>query len=310
MWRGHAARDRTAQVQPLKLTAVPSRSLDAPGAVSHPRAHPVSATGPIAAAHMFVLPQRWWMIRSPAGRAADNMALDEALMERARHADAGFLRTYAWSAPAISFGRNEVLRGRFDRAQLESSDFDLVRRPTGGRALLHVHEITYAVALPLHAGIAWRRAYDAVNHFLCAALRRLGVPAQVVDTASGTALPPVDALCFTAPAAGEIVVDGAKLVASAVWRDRNVFLQQGSILTQGDQEPLRNLAGAESLPLGAIATLAACGAPTDYDSVVNALHNTLAAQATVIDATADDELQRDAALRVNHFRDSSWLWRR
>ena len=96
-----------------------------------------------------ILPARWQILVSPAARAHWNMALDEALVHHAHRQSVGILRIYSWSRPAISFGRNEVLKGRFDPSRLAASDFDLVRRPTGGRALLHVHEVTYAVALPL-----------------------------------------------------------------------------------------------------------------------------------------------------------------
>lgn len=257
-----------------------------------------------------MLPSRWRVLRDSAHDAAWNMAADEALLSSACDDGCAVLRLYSWSKPAISFGRNETLRGRFDPATLAASGFDLVRRPTGGRALLHVDEVTYAVALPVDEGTGWRAAYDSINRLLCRSLERLGVAARIVGDDEGASLPPSHALCFTAPAAGEIVVDGAKLVASAVWRDRRSFLQQGSILVSGDQEPLRALGGLDAAMVGRIATLRACSAPSDFGSVADAVIAALAETCDVTVCAPDSTLQRHTELRVHHFRDPSWLWRR
>jgi lipoate-protein ligase A len=238
------------------------------------------------------------------------MAFDEALMARAHDEDVAIVRVYSWSAPSISFGRNETIRGRFDERRLAASGHQLVRRPTGGRALLHVHEVTYAIALPLPANIGWRSAYDAVNRVLHRALHQLGVQARIVRDDEAAIVPPRGALCFASPAAGEIVVNEAKLVASAVWRDRTAFLQQGSILVDGNQDALQALSGLDAAMVGPVATLRSVGASQDFDSVANALESALSESTNVVCVQPDARLQRDAELRVTHFRDSSWLWRR
>lgn len=262
------------------------------------------------------LPTSWHVILDTPSRAAWNMAADATLPDLTRGDDAGtgsgigVLRIYSWSRPAVSFGRNEVLNGRFDRNELEKSGYDLVRRPTGGRALLHANEITYAAAIPLPAGRSWRGAYDSINLILCRALTSLGVPAHIVADSEGIVLPPAAALCFTAPSAGELVAGGAKLVASAVWRDRESFLQQGSILVSGDQEPLRKLSGLAPEMVGQVATLSGCGVPCDFDTVAEALVSALRETATVTTSGPDELKQRVPDSRVSHFGDPDWLWRR
>ncbi len=279
------------------------------------------------------LPTAWRVILDTPSRAAWNMAADATLPDLTRGGDTagtdagtrspigsgsdgftdggiGVLRIYSWSQPAVSFGRNEALNGRFDRSELENSGYDLVRRPTGGRALLHAHEITYAAAIPLPAGRSWRGAYDSINLILCRALTSLGVPAHIVADNEGIVLPPAAALCFTAPSAGELVAGGAKLVASAVWRDRESFLQQGSILVSGDQEPLRKLSGLAPEMVGQVATLSGCGVSCDFDTVAEALVSALRETATVTTCGPDELKQRVPASRVSHFGDPDWLWRR
>jgi lipoate-protein ligase A len=238
------------------------------------------------------------------------MACDEALMARAHQEGVGILRLYSWSHPAITFGRNEALLGRFDRSALEASEFELVRRPTGGRALLHVHELTYAVAVPLPSGHSWRPVYDAINQKLRDALVALGVRARIVGDGEFPALQPAGALCFAVPSTGEIVVDDAKIVASAVWRDQGSFLQQGSILIDGDQGPLESLTNFGALPSGAVATLRSCGVSAGFDELATSIVTAFAGGTVVIDMSDDVQMQRDAELRVNHFREQHWLWRR
>jgi lipoyl(octanoyl) transferase len=255
------------------------------------------------------LPGRWWFVQSPAADAAQNMAVDAAHLRRARRSGTGILRCYSWSAPAISFGRNERIRGRFDAADLDAAGLQAVRRPTGGRALLHVHEVTYSVALPIADEVSWRTAYDAINRLLCGAMQALGVDARIVPPEAGALMPPAAGLCFAAPSAGEIVVGNAKLVASAVWRERGGFLQQGSIITDGDQELLRRLARAGDSTPAPVATLGACGGPTDPARVALAIRGAFANTALVECWSPDDDLQRDIASCVHEFVEPSWLWR-
>ena len=190
------------------------------------------------AAALAALAPRWRLLRSGAADGVTNMAIDAALLALARSTGTATLRLYGWAPRTLSLGRNERARDAFDPAALAARGVGLVRRPTGGRALLHHREVTYSVtapdALPLAA------SYAAINALLLAALSRLGVDARPA-TRAGRPLRPEGAACFAEPAAGELVVDGAKLVGSAQLREAGALLQHGSILIADDQPLIAEL---------------------------------------------------------------------
>src|SRR6476620_9212884 len=90
----------------------------------------------------------WRLLLSPPLGGPENMALDEALMGRARRTGESVLRVYAWSRPTLSLGRNQRAVGLYREQALAERGVGVVRRPTGGRALLHHREITYSVTAP------------------------------------------------------------------------------------------------------------------------------------------------------------------
>ena len=93
---------------------------------------------------------RWTLLVDPAGRPGwHNMAVDQALLDLAAGEGRAFLRIYRWEPSCLSFGRNEPALRRYDRAAIERQGLDTVRRPTGGRAVWHADEVTYAVAAPI-----------------------------------------------------------------------------------------------------------------------------------------------------------------
>src|ERR1700704_6821622 len=95
--------------------------------------------------HYMLSPRAHWrLVVTPPDGGAQNMALDEALMDRARTTGEWVLRVYAWSTATISLGRNQTAHGRYDLEQIRRRGLAVVRRPTGGRAILHDHEITYS----------------------------------------------------------------------------------------------------------------------------------------------------------------------
>src|SRR4028119_220945 len=94
------------------------------------------------------LGRRWRLIDTPPAPGAWNMAVDEALAESVRQGGLPVLRLYRWSPRCLSLGRNQPARGRYDTAALAARGIDVVRRPTGGRAVLHDRELTYCAALP------------------------------------------------------------------------------------------------------------------------------------------------------------------
>ncbi|HEY6207805.1 MAG TPA: hypothetical protein VIW28_01985, partial [Gemmatimonadales bacterium] len=123
----------------------------------------------------------WQVLVEPDGRpGAENMAVDQALLHESDRTGRAFLRLYRFSPPCLSLGRNEPARARYDRAAIVRLGIAVVRRPTGGRAVWHEHEVTYAVAAPLAAlGEGWRGGASvrdssvAIHRRLAGALRSL-----------------------------------------------------------------------------------------------------------------------------------------
>src|SRR4051812_29079295 len=165
------------------------------------------------------------------------MALDEALMGRARRTGEAVLRVYTWRSATLSLGRNQRARGHYDERRLASAGVEVLRRPTGGRALLHHHEVTYSVTAPASPAETVGIWYDRIGGLLLHALRSLGVPVSTAVAVERAAVPSLSP-CFAEPAAGELVVEGRKLVASAQWRDGGALLQHGSILLDDDQREI------------------------------------------------------------------------
>jgi lipoate-protein ligase A len=163
------------------------------------------------------------------------MALDEALMAHARATGGGVLRIYGWSAPTLSLGRHQSARGRYDLERAAALGVSFVRRPTGGRAVLHHREVTYSIAAPAEPLGGLRESYAWINRLLVEGLQQLGVDAHEAASV-GHAPPPGSAPCFEVPVDGEIIANGRKLVGSAQVREDGALLQHGSILVENDQE--------------------------------------------------------------------------
>lgn len=252
---------------------------------------------------------RWrWLESSPASGAVQ-MAVDAALMARARTSGEAVFRVFAWTRPTLSFGRHEAVRARFDAATLEARGYDAVRRPTGGRVLLHDGEVTYSVTAPARDGEPMRDAFARINRLLAAALARLGVRADAAPP--GPALRPGRDACFAEPSAGELVVAGRKLVASAQRRDDGALLQHGSILLVDRQGTLRSLARTAMAPPAPGATLTdALGRDVTRAEVCDALRAALEAEVGTVVPLADAEAVALAAPLVASFEDPQWTWRR
>lgn len=156
------------------------------------------------------------------------MAVDEALA-RTGEDGTGVLRIYRWSRATLSFGRNQPALQRYDAAAARSLGVEVVRRPTGGREVLHDRELTYSVTAPVEGPGELRAAYRIVNQALVDALRSLGIPARMASPGGRTPDPGAGA-CFQAPAEGEVEVEGRKLVGSAQVRMGGRVLQHGSLL--------------------------------------------------------------------------------
>jgi lipoate-protein ligase A len=259
------------------------------------------------------LPRRWLSLATPAAPGAYNMAVDEALMAAAVAHDRWIVRIYSWANPTISFGRHQGAARAYSRDVIAARGIEAVRRPTGGRAILHHREITYSVAAPLSAAGDLRQSYRAINDLLVDALRRLGVPAScwanpVREVAPGS-MP-----CFDHPSEGELVVDGRKLVGSAQWRSHDALLQHGSILIDDDQPLLGELllpdVAVASAPPAATLREILGTIPTQVD-VAEAFAAAIQASGGALEPCSTPLID-DASLRplIERYESEQWTWQR
>lgn len=232
-------------------------------------------------------------------------------MRRAARTGEAVFRIYGWSAPTLSLGRNQRARGIYDCDRARDRGVSFVRRPTGGRALLHHREITYSATLPARDASEAARAYDFINEVLLEGLRRVGVPAR---RASGTAaIPPGARPCFDLPSAHEIAIDDRKLVGSAQWRRNGALLQHGSILVHDDQSLIPGLMTAAETSVPRAATLAeALGRTPSFAEVAQPLLDALAdlSAQRVVRLTPDDLLEADCRDLRHRYGADEWTWRR
>lgn len=178
----------------------------------------------------------WRLLMTPPARGAWNMAVDEALLEAAGRGQAlPTLRLYAWDPACLSLGYAQPFAD-VDIPRLHERGWDVVRRATGGRAILHVDELTYSVTAPpdeprVQGSVL--ESYQRLAQALMNALHALGLPVLMEEHAppAGLAKGPV---CFEVPSAYEIVVGGKKLVGSAQARKRIGVLQHGTLPLHGD----------------------------------------------------------------------------
>lgn len=181
-------------------------------------------------------PAVWRLVHSSPADGATNMAVDEAILGAvASGAVASTLRLYSWSPACLSLGRGQPV-GDVDRGALEAVGCDLVRRPTGGRAILHVDELTYSLVAPVgepRVGGEIVESYRRLSAGLVRGLELLGAADVSADerAANRGAEGPV---CFEVPSDYEITVGGKKLVGSAQMRARGVVLQHGAVPLYGD----------------------------------------------------------------------------
>lgn len=177
---------------------------------------------------------RWRLIRSGALNGAENMALDEALLEAvAAGRSRPVLRLYRWDSPTVTLGYGQRGRHAVNLAACRDLGLDVVRRATGGRAVLHDQEATYAVISPERSDLfpgGILENYRRIAEVLQQTLASLGIESSMSPGRSrGAGAGEVSGVCFAAPSAYELVFRGCKVTGSAQKRQGNAFLQHGSI---------------------------------------------------------------------------------
>jgi len=254
---------------------------------------------------------RWTLVQEADARPGwYNMAVDSALLELSTRYHEGFLRLYQWAPHCLSFGRHEPARTRYDRDAITALGLDVVRRPTGGRAVWHGRELTYTVTAPSAAFGPLQATYRTIHETLCHALADLGAGATLAeapDRQHG-----LDAgACFAQPVGGEIMIDGRKVVGSAQMRRGDVFLQHGSILLDDDQDMVARVTRGDP-PVGTETPLnRLLGTPVTATGMAEAI----AAEARHWSGEWLQDGHGDARADLaqgyaDRFRSSEWTWRR
>ena len=168
------------------------------------------------------------LLIDPPASGAWNMAVDEALLASAA-AGVATLRFYTWSEPTLSLGYFQPARQRETHAASRSCP--LVRRASGGGAILHDRELTYSLAVPLRQrfGAQAGELYQIAHQTLVQSLRALGAVARLHDPAAGEEAA-TEFLCFLRRTQGDVICGPAKIAGSAQRRSRGAILQHGSVL--------------------------------------------------------------------------------
>jgi len=244
------------------------------------------------------------LLLEPQGRSGpENMAVDVALLERADRMGEAFLRLYRFDPPCLSLGRNEAAGG-YDRAAIPRLGIDVVRRPTGGGAVWHEHELTYAVAAPIAAFGSLRQAYRAIHQRLLTALRLLGADVALAPDRP-TARPPVPpSACFSQPVGGEVLLRTRKLVGSAQMRRGGAFLQHGSILLDGSQDVIAAVTREPQAASAATTLSEELGRRITWEEVADAI------VATWDTGVTSPNLHQPPPTSIAWFSDPAWTWRR
>lgn len=163
---------------------------------------------------------------------SENMAMDEAMLQQAACCSTAFFRLYRWSSPTLSLGYFQKYADR--QLHAESQQLDVVRRSTGGGAIVHDHDWTYSIAIPAacsepNVGAA-QPLYDCLHASVVEWLSGFGVEAQMWPHAECTPAGDCHFLCFQRRSLGDVVAANSKLMGSAQRRFQGAILQHGSLL--------------------------------------------------------------------------------
>lgn len=220
----------------------------------------------------------WRFVSSGPLSGAENMALDEAMLEaHAAGETPPTLRVYGWQPPAVSLGRFQRAEASVDLRACRALAIDVVRRPTGGRAILHTRdEVTFSLVVSAArlgtTGVM--DAYRALSRGIIAALRSLGLEAGLVERdAPASPAAAQDPACFAVKARCDLVVGSAKLVGSAQVQRNGAILQQNSLPLRLSLADWRRVFPRSSQAPEAVGLCDAAGRPVAWDEVAQALRD-------------------------------------
>lgn len=266
----------------------------------------------------------WRVIFHQPLDGATNMAIDQAIMEAVGTGTVPpTLRFYAWSPACLSLGYAQHA-DEVDLKRLDDAGWDIVRRPTGGKAILHTDELTYSISAPdthpiMRGGIL--ESYQRISEALLAGLSLLQVDAMMTSKeAAGRAEGPV---CFEVPSNFEVTSGGRKLIGSAQVRRQKTVLQHGTIPLYGDvaricdvlvyeNEVIRDWARAQ-VRERAITLEEALGRRVSWQATADALSRGFQERFNirlVPGDLSDEESLQAKTLSVTTYAESAWTQRR
>lgn len=273
----------------------------------------------------------WRIIHTSPASGAWNMALDEAILESAGSGQTPpTLRLYAWEPACLSLGYAQPIQDANQEA-LREQGWEMVRRPTGGRAILHYDELTYSVCGPdsesrLQGGVL--ASYRVLAQALLTALHQLNIPAQTVERAetqhdgSVERRHVLNPVCFEVPSNYEIVVNGKKLIGSAQARRKAGILQHGSLPLVGDltritqaltfTTPAEQTAAAKQLLARATTAETVLGSPLTWEETARAFRAAFQARLNLnllASEPSEAEIQRAQELYREKYTNPEWTAR-
>lgn len=263
--------------------------------------------------------ETWRLVRSGHLTGARNMAIDEAVIESVAAGGPPTLRFYGWEPAAISLGYFQDFDSEVDEAACQSLGIDIVRRLTGGRAILHDVEVTYSLVISEAHPLIPRsitESYRVISEGLVRGLELLGLKAKMTvppRRARGSPLGSSPA-CFDAPSWYEVTVGGKKIIGSAQVRRRGVVLQHGSIPLDLDADKLFAVlkfdgdaarSRAKSVfKRNATSIREALGQPASFldvsDRLLEGLSEVLGVRFAEGDLTASEERRADELVRTRY----------
>lgn len=193
--------------------------------------------------------EKWYFIDSGDCSPSVNMAMDEALLLwHSKKEIPPVIRFYGWNPATLSIGYFQKVEKEINMEAVKEQGLGFVRRPTGGRGVLHEHELTYSVIVSEeHPEMpkTVTEAYRVISEGILKGFHRLGMEAYFAVPKTSeekeSLKNPRSAVCFDAPSWYELVVEGRKVAGSAQTRQKGVILQHGSILLDLDEDKLFSL---------------------------------------------------------------------
>ncbi|VUZ83860.1 Octanoyltransferase LipM [Candidatus Methylomirabilis lanthanidiphila] len=258
------------------------------------------------------------LLRMGAANGSTNMGIDEALATR--RPEGAILRFYAWEAPTLSIGYAQRSRD-INLAACRTSMVRVVRRPTGGRAVLHRQDLTYSLILPLRppwTTISITESYRLINRCLRRGLEMLGLEVHLARRLR-QAERPLSLFCFPAISAHDLLIGGKKVIGSAQRRFPASLLQQGSIVLEFDPTGILDLlcSGERAMAVDALKTVGslrdALGRLPGRQDVETVIREGFAAEMGIEfieDALKPEELALSMELAATRYSSEDWTFRR